>query len=242
MCFSEDKMKRRGFFYGKYANEYDRLGIIDTYYLAYRDLPKIINKFVKGRRALDYGCGTGRSKRFLNGLGFQVIGVDIDEKMLNKAKENDPSGEYFLVESGNMNLFKNNNFDLILSMLTFDSVSSKKEMVKILKEMRRILKKAGVIINITSTPDLHSHNWASFITNFPENRNTKSGDRVKINIRDTNIIALDYVWGDSDFKDVFKKSGLNLIKTLKPLAKGNEPYKWVNETKIAPWFIYILKK
>jgi len=236
------KEKKRKFFYGGYANEYDKLGITDTYYLAYRDLPKIIHKFVKGRRALDYGCGTGRSTRFLSELGFWVIGVDIDEKMLNKAKENDSSGKYFIIKSGNLGLFEDNSFDFILSALTFDSISSKKEMIKILKEMERVLKKRGIIINITSTPDLHSHNWASFTTNFPENQNAKSGSKVRINVRGTKIIAFDYLWKDLDFKDVFEKSKLNLIKTTKPLAKGNEPYKWINETKIAPWSIYILKK
>jgi hypothetical protein len=33
-----------------------------------------------------------------------------------------------------------------------------------------------------------------------------------------------------------------LIKTYKPLGKENEPYEWVNETTIAPWVIYVLKK
>ncbi len=235
-------MKTEKFFYGKYANEYNKLRVTNTYYLAYRDLPKIIHKFVKGKKALDYGCGTGRSTRFLKRLGFLVVGVDIDEKVLRKAKENDPSGKYFIIKSGNLSLFEDNSFDLILSALTFDSISSKKEMIKILKEMRRVLKKEGIIINIVSTPDLHSHNWASFTTNFPENKSAKSGNKVRINVRGTKIIAFDYVWENSDFKEVFKKSKLNLIKTIKPLAKGNEPYKWVNETKIAPWSIYILKK
>jgi hypothetical protein len=41
---------------------------------------------------------------------------------------------------------------------------------------------------------------------------------------------------------VFKRTGLELVKTYKPLAKENEPYKWVNETRTAPWVIYVLKK
>jgi hypothetical protein len=30
------------------------------------------------------------------------------------------------------------------------------------------------------------------------------------------------------------KTRLELVATYKPLAKGDEPYKWVNETSIAP--------
>jgi hypothetical protein len=35
---------------------------------------------------------------------------------------------------------------------------------------------------------------------------------------------------------------LTLVETQKPLAKVDEPYAWVNETKFAPWTIYVLKR
>jgi len=38
------------------------------------------------------------------------------------------------------------------------------------------------------------------------------------------------------------KAGLGIVETYKPLARNNEPYKWVNETRIAPWTIYVLRK
>jgi SAM-dependent methyltransferase len=79
------------------ADSYAELGFPGTYYLAYRDLPEIIERHVHGRRALDFGCGTGRSTRFLRDLGFDVIGVDISENMLEIAKELDPEGDYRLV-------------------------------------------------------------------------------------------------------------------------------------------------
>ena len=45
------------------AESYDRLEFPGTYYLAYRDLPAIISKHVQGKKAIDFGCGTGRSTR-----------------------------------------------------------------------------------------------------------------------------------------------------------------------------------
>ena len=57
------------------ANVYAELGFPSTYYLAFRDLPTIFTEHVRGRRALDFGCGTGRSTRFLRGLGFEVFGL-----------------------------------------------------------------------------------------------------------------------------------------------------------------------
>ena len=52
----------------------------------------------------------------------------------------------------------------------------------------------------------------------------------------------DIICPDEKYREIYLKSELRLISILKPLATGNEPYNWVNETKIAPWVIYILEK
>ena len=47
-------------------------------------------RFISGRIALDFGCGTGRSTRFLRDLSFHVLGVDIAAEMLERARCQDP--------------------------------------------------------------------------------------------------------------------------------------------------------
>jgi trans-aconitate methyltransferase len=69
------------------ADAYSRLEFPGTYYLAFRDLPAIFSKHVTGTRALDFGCGTGRSTRFLKTRGFDAIAVDISVPMLAKASD-----------------------------------------------------------------------------------------------------------------------------------------------------------
>ncbi len=77
------------------ADAYAGLEFPGTYYLAYRDLPAIIGEHVTGPRALDFGCGAGRSTRFLRRLGFDsVVGVDISEPMVAQARARDPDGDY----------------------------------------------------------------------------------------------------------------------------------------------------
>src|ERR1700746_2220882 len=83
----------------KRAEAYAKLEFPATYYLAYRDLPTIIGEHVTGRTALDFGCGTGRSTRFLKKLDFDTIGIDISSSMIRLARDADPSGDYRLVEN-----------------------------------------------------------------------------------------------------------------------------------------------
>ncbi|MFQ5768250.1 MAG: class I SAM-dependent methyltransferase [Acidobacteriota bacterium] len=99
--FGENAAKMNSGFSNAYADKahadaYARLEFPGTYYLAYRDLPAIFSRHVQGRNAMDFGCGAGRSTRFLRKLGFDVVGVDIAEPMLARARERDPQGEYLL--------------------------------------------------------------------------------------------------------------------------------------------------
>ncbi len=225
------------------ADAYAKLEFPGTYYLAYRDLPEIIFEHVNGKKAIDFGCGTGRSTRFLQKYGFDTIGVDIAEDMITKAKEIDPKGDYRLIEDGDFNQFKDNAYDLVLSVFTFDNIPTMEKKVKIFGELRRLLKSEGRIVNLVSAPEIYTNEWASFSTkDFPENKHAKSGDTVRIIVTDLEDKrpVEDVIWPDEDYQKVYKRAGLECIKTYKPLAREKEPYQWINETKIAPWVIYVL--
>jgi ubiquinone/menaquinone biosynthesis C-methylase UbiE len=229
----------------KRADAYAKLEFPGTYYLAYRDLPDIIGEHVKGRNAIDFGCGTGRSTRFLQKLGFDVIGVDIAEDMIKKARERDPQGDYHLINNGDFNQFAENTYDLVMSVFTFDNIPTMDEKVKIFRDIGSLLNNQGKIVNLVSAPEIYTHEWASFSTkDFPENKSAKSGDKVKIIITDTEDKrpVVDVMWSDEDYQKVFNTAGLEIVKTYRPLANENEPYQWVNETRIAPWVIYVLKR
>ena len=229
----------------KRAEAYAKLEFPGTYYLAYRDLPQIILEHVRGRKAIDFGCGAGRSTRFLQKLGFSAVGVDIAEDMIKKAREIDPKGDYRLIEEGDFSQFKDSAYDLALSVFSFDNIPTMEKKVKNFREIGSLLKSKGRIVNVVSSPEIYTHEWASFSTKgFPENKQAKSGDKVRIiqtDIEDKRPVE-DVVWTDEYYQETYKKAGLELVKTYEPLAKKNEPYEWVNEKKIAPWVIYVLKR
>jgi len=97
------------------AESYAHLEFANTYYLAYRDLPQIISEHIAGTKAIDFGCGTGRSTRFARQLGLSVTGVDIAPEMIAKARELDPGGDYRLIQGTDLSEFQTGRYDLVLA-------------------------------------------------------------------------------------------------------------------------------
>lgn len=225
------------------ADAYAHLEFPATYYLAYRDLPAIIGEHVRGRKALDFGCGTGRSTRFLRKLGFDVVGVDVAAHMLAHARELDPQGEYQLVADGDLSALAPKTYDLVLSAFTFDNIPTMEKKASLFNSLKNLLKTGGRIVSLVSSPDIYINEWSSFSTkDFPENWSAKSGDKVRIimlDVEDRRPVE-DILWTDEDYQGVFRRAGLVPIKICRPLAKHSEPFCWVTETTIAPWTIYVL--
>jgi SAM-dependent methyltransferase len=224
------------------ADAYATLEFANTYYLAYRDLPATIAEHVTGTTALDFGCGTGRSTRFLRKLGFNVTGVDISEDMVRIARSLDPSGDYRIVPGDDLTEFTPETFDLIVSLFTFDNIPSTAK-VRIFTDLRKLLCQEGKLVSVISSPEIYTHEWASFTTkDFPENADAHSGDVVRIVVTDhqDRRPVEDILWTEESYEKVYREAGLRAIQVSKPLAQGDEPYPWVSETKIPPWVIYVL--
>jgi SAM-dependent methyltransferase len=225
------------------ADAYARLEFPGTYYLAYRDLPAIIREHVCGRKALDFGCGTGRSTRFLRELGFDAVGVDISEPMLERARERDPGHEYRLVPDGDLSGLAAGAYDLILSAFTFDNIPTMEKKVALFGSLERLLVPAGRLVNLVSAPEIYVNEWTSFSTkDYPQNRTARSGEKVLIvmlDVEDRRPVE-DILWSDADYHEAYRRAGLAPIRTYRPLAGPDEPCAWVSETTIAPWVIYVL--
>ena len=227
------------------AEAYARLEFPGTYYLAYRDLPEIVASYVTGVEAIDFGCGTGRSTRFLKNLDFHVTGVDISASMIRQARQADPEGNYRLIGKDGLSRFPKNSYDLILSVFTFDNIPAAGKKTALFQALGALLKKDGCIVSVVSTPEIYLHEWASFSTkDFPENRQARSGEQVRIIITDVDDIrpVVDIVVSEKDYLAIYRKAGLRMVHSRKPLAEGSEPIRWKSETTVPPWAIYVLKR
>jgi SAM-dependent methyltransferase len=235
-----------------YAAAYAKLEFPGTYYLAFRDLPELFARHVRGRRALDFGCGTGRSTRFLVNHGFQAVGVDIAAEMIQRARAIDPDGDYRLIPEGHIGTDKTGKdptdltglrFDLILAAFTFDNVPTRERKVALFRDLQRLLAPEGRLVNLISSPEIYWHEWASFSTQgFPANRQARCGEQVRIinTALDDRRPAVDILWPEEAYREVYAAAGLRVLDVHRPLGRPDEPYGWVSETTVAPWTIYIL--
>lgn len=226
------------------AGAYAGLGFPATYYLAFRDLPHIFGDNVSGTRALDFGCGAGRSSRFLKGLGYQVTGVDIAAHMVDEARRADPEGDYRLLDEAGLDAMDERDFDLILCAFTFDNVVQELK-PRLFEALALRLAPHGRLVNLVSAPEIYIHEWASFSTrDFPENRTARSGDRVRIVMLDVDDRRPvdDIFCTDEAYRALYAGAGLTLIETHRPMALPTEPFTWVNETRVSPWAVYVLAR
>ena len=229
----------------KRARAYATLQFPGTYYLGFRDLPVLINRYKHGSRALDFGCGAGRSTRFLKNLGLEAIGVDISQAMLDQARALDPSGQYQLVSDNIGGDLAPCSFDIILAAFTFDNIPTDRAKTESLSGLRTVLAGDGCLILVVSAPEIYVNEWVSFSTrDFPENRDARDGDRVRIvmlDVPDRRPVE-DVLCTDPHYRRLFQQAGLKVLEIQNPLAKGTEEAQWVSETTTAAWTIYVLKK
>jgi SAM-dependent methyltransferase len=223
------------------AHAYADLGFTGTYYLAFRDLPSLIARHISGTRALDFGCGAGRSTRFLQQLGFDTVGIDIAEPMLQRARQRDPHGSYLLIRDDGATGWPDGPFDLVLAAYPFDNIADLEHRRRLLDAIRTRLASAGRLLLIASAPELYAHEWLSFTTAYPENANARTGDIVRIAITDgTDPRPIrDVLWDDTAYRADFAAVGLCVLETLRPLGRADEPYAWQTELDVSPWLIYM---
>ncbi|NIM51329.1 MAG: methyltransferase domain-containing protein [Gemmatimonadales bacterium] len=227
-----------------YADSYAGLEWVGTYHLVRRDLPSILRKHITGRRALDFGCGTGRSTRLLRECGFNVTGVDVAESMILRARQLDPEGDYRLCKEGGLARLPRRAFDLTLAAFPFDNTPAH-DKPRLLRTLRSLLRPTGRIVNVVSSSEIYKHEWASFSSrDFPENRHARDGEIVRLVTTEfrNRRPCEDVLCTDEAYRGIYADAGLEEVAAYRPLARGDEGVPWVSETQVAPWVIWVLKR
>lgn len=212
---------------------------------------------VKGKTVLCLGCGAGEECAHIKFLGAKkVIGMDISKSLIEKAKENYPELEFYVMDMEKLE-FKNNSFDLVYSSLVLHYV---KDWTKTLLQIKRVLKKEGIFLFSTHNPVY----WGAYkkedkkqnlrLLGYDLNRKK---NKIKIYGDYLNIRKIHDIWFENfkvtyyhkPFSSIMKdllKSGLKIIDCLEPRPLKSSvkinPIFFKKSNKIPLFIIFKLKK
>jgi len=110
----------------------------------------VLNKWLRTWGiVLDVGCGAAYYISLLSKRGFPVIGIDISKEAIKIAKNNVKKGDFILCD-GHFLPFKSEVFDYIIS---FDVMEHVRRPIKVLREIKTVIKSGGNIILQYETSD-----------------------------------------------------------------------------------------
>ncbi|GAA4272987.1 class I SAM-dependent methyltransferase [Aquimarina gracilis] len=104
---------------------------------------------------LDIGCGTGNYTSKFAEKGFQCIGVDPSEEMLNKAKSQNKKVTWKIGKAENIDL-PTESIDGVIASLTLHHWQ---DLTRGFSELNRVLKPNGKVIIFTATPAQMKGYW-----------------------------------------------------------------------------------
>ena len=102
----------------------------------------------RGKRALDVGCGVGRSMEAMIDAGVNVDGVDISERMIHFARQNPKLHEssLFVSRGNDCGDAPDGSYDLVYSQLCFRYIRSRRVRNELLRAIARALKPGGIVV------------------------------------------------------------------------------------------------
>ena len=107
------------------------------------NIDEFLKLIPKGSKILDAGCGPGVDSAYMNSQGFEVIGVDLSEKMLELARKKSPNIKFEKADIRELD-FNKSTFDGILASYSLIHIP-KKDIPNLIKNFLKFLKPNGVI-------------------------------------------------------------------------------------------------
>ena len=121
----------------------------------------LLSQLPRGK-ALEIGSGTGHWTKFFKHLGFDIIGVDISDKMLEIARKKLPNIQFVKADATSLP-FDDETFDYVFAITAFEFIENQE---KAFQEAFRVLKTGGYFLigalNLNSELGQHKHESKTF--------------------------------------------------------------------------------
>jgi len=183
-------------------------------------LKSFIKGFIKlGEHAIDLGSGTGRMTKLISELGMKVVGIDLDEGMVNVAKQSYPKLDFKVRDMIDI-LKENHQYELMTCFGNTLVHLNKSQLKDFFKEVQQKLSPRGYFI-------VQVLNYAKIIKEKPiELKELRNGDIIfnryyeyhknhilfttKLTIKDKESVGTTklYPYTFEEFSSLFKTLGL----------------------------------
>lgn len=131
----------------KTIEQYNKIAYRYAQNIASRQPSQEIERFIKllkpHDKILDVGCAAGRDCRIFKNKGFEIVGIDLSEKLLKIAKQNNPDIEFKVADFRKLP-FPDDSFNGLWVNTTFHHLD-RKDMLPTLKDFIRVLANNGIL-------------------------------------------------------------------------------------------------
>ncbi len=211
-----------------------------TSFLVYRDIHEVCNKNnVVLDKALDLGCGDGRSTKVIDSLSKETYATDISSEMIALASAKNKNVNFFLNKS-NEKIYCHSSYTAIFSILMFFHFSSKVEMEKELRKCYFSLEKGGHLIVINGSKNIYVKNYSTI--KGAGAHPIKDGDECHVYLKRCDLTVKDNYWSECFISQCAIDVGFKYKNLHYPIGKIEDMQCYIDEYNFPPYFYLVLEK
>lgn len=203
-------------YFGESAKKYKQPS--DKFFTLFPALERVLPQARYGQRLLDLACGTGDLYEFVKSKGYEYVGVDVSDDMLEQARAKHPRVKFEKGDATKLSGGGLGKFDAILCNMLFPSVSEKSEIGAIFEGGASLLTEDGLMLTSSGHPCFDGYMGKKFFGRtdietvyegyFKSGRNYKVFRKFEGN----DFIFNDHHWTLSDYFQAAKTAGLYLAE------------------------------
>lgn len=121
---------------------------------------------IRNAKILDIGVGGGRTTKYLLPLSSDYTGLDYVPEFIERVKKKYQTGNFISGDARDLNAFSNETFDFVLFSYNGIDAVSHDDRLRILNEIKRVLKKGGVLMFSSHNRDYRHFRKPYWLTEF----------------------------------------------------------------------------
>jgi SAM-dependent methyltransferase len=145
-----DSINKRTYGAAKVVNWYERLDFILK---PEQVILESLTPLIRSKKLLDIGIGGGRTTKFLLEISNDYTGIDYTPRCVEVAKNRYPKANILCCDARDLRAFSHGSFDFVLFAFNGIDYVVHEDRIKVLNEIRRVLKPRGLFVFSTHNRD-----------------------------------------------------------------------------------------